>query len=137
MPVGSELAEGVGFKPTIRLRVCRFSRPVYSTTLAPLQNGASRLDNKTHGCRQERAEHGARTGGANNRSGHVAVLPVGAGVRLRDGKESLAPNVTAAFRFCRRYPISARCAPGFVFIVAGTGFTGLTELSTKGARKIP
>jgi hypothetical protein len=31
------LAEGVGFEPTIRLRVCRFSRPVYSTTLAPLR----------------------------------------------------------------------------------------------------
>ena len=31
-----DVAEGVGFEPTIRLRVCRFSRPVYSTTLAPL-----------------------------------------------------------------------------------------------------
>ncbi len=32
-----DVAEGVGFEPTIRLRACRFSRPVYSTTLAPLQ----------------------------------------------------------------------------------------------------
>src|SRR5262245_4060818 len=31
------MAERVGFEPTIRLRVYRFSRPAYSTTLAPLR----------------------------------------------------------------------------------------------------
>src|SRR5262249_6427847 len=36
------VAEGVGFEPTIRLRVCRFSRPVYSTTLAPLLRPVSK-----------------------------------------------------------------------------------------------
>ncbi len=31
------VAEGVGFEPTVRLPARRFSRPVYSTTLAPLR----------------------------------------------------------------------------------------------------
>jgi hypothetical protein len=32
------LAEREGFEPSIRLRVFRFSRPAYSTTLAPLHS---------------------------------------------------------------------------------------------------
>ncbi len=35
------VAERVGFEPTIRLRVFRFSRPVHSTTLPPLRFGAN------------------------------------------------------------------------------------------------
>src|SRR5258708_7866073 len=35
------LAEREGFEPSIRLRVFRFSRPAYSTTLAPLRNNKS------------------------------------------------------------------------------------------------
>ena len=31
------VAEGVGFEPTVRSRVQRFSRPPHSTTLAPLR----------------------------------------------------------------------------------------------------
>ena len=34
--VVKELAERVGFEPTIPVKVCRFSRPVVSTTHAPL-----------------------------------------------------------------------------------------------------
>ena len=52
------LAEGVGFEPTVRLRARRFSRPVYSTTLAPLRgsmvcNQAGCRDNKCRGFGQE------------------------------------------------------------------------------------
>ncbi len=60
------LAEGVGFEPTVRLPARRFSRPVYSTTLAPLRkenaraargpdrSRLSRLNNKCKGGGQER-----------------------------------------------------------------------------------
>src|SRR6516225_759947 len=33
---GAKLADGVGFEPTRRLRACRFSRPVPSTTRPPI-----------------------------------------------------------------------------------------------------
>jgi hypothetical protein len=33
------LADGEGFEPSRRLRVCRFSRPVPSTTRPPIHNG--------------------------------------------------------------------------------------------------
>jgi hypothetical protein len=48
-----KLAEGVGFEPTVRLRARRFSRPVYSTTLAPLQG--SMVCNRT-GCRDNKCQ---------------------------------------------------------------------------------
>jgi hypothetical protein len=35
----SMMAEGVGFEPTRDFHPCRFSRPVYSTTLSPLREG--------------------------------------------------------------------------------------------------
>ena len=37
------LAERVGFEPTVRLPVQRFSRPSHSTTLAPLRGGSCSL----------------------------------------------------------------------------------------------
>ena len=48
----------MGFEPTVRLRARRFSRPVYSTTLAPLQgsmvcNRTDCRDNKCQGFGQE------------------------------------------------------------------------------------
>jgi hypothetical protein len=36
-----QMAEGEGFEPSRRLRACRFSRPVPSTTRPPLRNSAS------------------------------------------------------------------------------------------------
>src|ERR1700688_2359427 len=39
MLLEGKLAEGVGFEPTVPLRVQRFSRPPRSTTLAPLRLG--------------------------------------------------------------------------------------------------
>ncbi len=39
----SELAERVGFEPTIELPLFRFSRPAHSTTLAPLRATARQL----------------------------------------------------------------------------------------------
>ena len=53
-----KLAGGWRFEPTVRLRARRFSRPVYSTTLAPLRgsmvcNQAGCRDNKCRGFGQE------------------------------------------------------------------------------------
>jgi hypothetical protein len=58
MHANAWVAEGVGFEPTVRLRARRFSRPVYSTTLAPLRgsmvcNQAGCRDNKCQGFGQE------------------------------------------------------------------------------------
>jgi hypothetical protein len=38
LPLSNILAERVGFEPTVRLPVQRFSRPSHSTTLAPLRD---------------------------------------------------------------------------------------------------
>ncbi len=43
-----QLADGVGFEPTVRLHARRFSRPVQSTTLPPIRMSRSRSSYRFH-----------------------------------------------------------------------------------------
>jgi hypothetical protein len=67
----------VGFEPTRRLRVLRFSRPVQSTTLPPAQaigaDVASPMSEKSH--RSREIASGARRRGANTPVVRRALVP--------------------------------------------------------------
>ena len=72
------VAEAVGFEPTRALRLCWFSRPVHSTTLPRLREGAAFWASLRAGAESERRLRPVRTGPLNagrGASGKSMIMP--------------------------------------------------------------